>query len=311
VEPKTSIKPRLSVIVPAMLGYDTVSAALASWEAQSCRELLEILVLCPDAAEAGPLQSGQVVIVTGALQLNQARSVGVRRAAADYVMLAEDHCLPDRFWAQAVLDRLEEGWDAVGPALRSGNPATNLTQACFLLGYGQWMVPVAGPANVLPGHNAVLRKGPLVELGSALEQEMLVAAFLLRRLHGQGQRFYVEDQATMRHFDLGDWKKEMRIFLTVGLGFGAMRTSRWPWAARAFYWLAAPAIAARHWGRALSNYRRAGTQAGLSPRCLVAAALLAICWACGEAAGALMGVARVTPFLSFCEIKPVAPGDVV
>jgi hypothetical protein len=293
-----------------MLGYDTVSAALDAWEAQSCRELLEILVLCPEAVEAAPLQSRQIVIVTGALHLNQARCIGVRRASADYVMLAEDHCLPDRFWAQAVLDRLEEGWDAIGPALRSGNPRTNLSQACFLLGYGQWMVPRAGPARVLPGHNAVLRKGPLVELGPALEREMLVAAFLVRRLHGQGQRFYVEDQATMRHFDLADWKKEIRIFLAVGLGFGAIRTGRWPWAARALYWLAAPAIAARHWWRALLHYRRAGLRAGLNPSCLAAAAVLALCWACGEAAGALMGVARVAPFLSFCEIKPVAPGDV-
>ena len=311
MEPKTAIKPRLSVIVPALLGYDTVLAALDSWEAQSCRDQLEILVLCPASAQSGPLPSGQVVITTGTMQLHQARSVGVLQASADFVMLAEDHCLPDRFWAQAVLGRLAEGWDAVGPALRSGNPTTNWTQASFLLGYGQWMAPVAGgPAPILPGHNAALRKKPLLDLGPELEHELLVAAFLLRRLHGQGQRFYLEDQATMRHFDVPDWKKDMRIFYCVGLGFGALRTCRWPWVGRALYWLATPAIAARHWVRALTQYRRAGAQAGLSPLCLVVACLLALAWACGESAGALMGVAQVTPFLSFSEIKPVARSDI-
>ena len=305
------MKPKLSVIVPALRGYDTVLAALDSWEAQSCRDQLEIVVLCPSPAKAGSLPHGQIVIATGSLHLHQARSLGILQASGEYVMLAEDHCLPDRFWAQAVLGRVAEGWDAVGPALRSGNPTTNWTQASFLLGYGQWMIPVTGgPASILPGHNAVLRKTSLLELGVVLERELLVAAFLLRRLHGQGQRFYLEDQATMRHFDEPDWKKSIRIFCCVGLGFGAIRTSRWPRAGRVLYWIAIPAIAARHWARGLTHYRRAGAQAGLNPLCLVVAFLLALAWACGEAVGALMGIARVTPFLSFSEIKPVARSDV-
>jgi hypothetical protein len=311
VEPKTAIKPKLSVILPALRGYDTVLAALDSWEAQSCRDQLEILVLCPAPPEAALLRSGQVAIVTGSLPLHRARSAGILQASADYVVLAEDHCLPDRFCAQAVLDRLAEGWDAVGPALRSGNPTTKWAQASFLIGYGQWMTPVVGgPARILPGHNAVLRTKTLLDLGLALEEQLLVATFLLRRLHNQGQRFYLEDRATMRHFDPPGCKNEMLVSYGVGLRFGAVRTSRWPWAGRALYWLATPATAARHWGRSLIQYRRAGAQAGLSPLCLVAAALLAWAWACGESVGALMGVARVPRFLAVCEIKPVTRSDV-
>jgi len=294
-----------------MLGYDSVLAALDSWEAQSCRDQLEIVILCPTPVEVGLLPPGQVVIVTGSLLLHQARALGILQASADYVTLAEDHCLPDKCWAQAVLDRLAEGWDAVGPALRPGNLTTNWAQASFLLGYGQWMSPVVGgPASVMPGLTAGLRKKPLVELGPALERDLLVAAFLMRRLQGQGQRFYLEDRATMRHFDPPGWKKDIRIYYSAGMGFGALRTSGWPRAGRALYWLAMPAIAARHWGRALTHYRRAGAQAGLSPFCLLAAALLALAWACGESIGAPMGVARSAPFMAFAEIKPVARSEV-
>ena len=303
------MKPRLSVILPALLGYDTVLAALDAWEAQSCRDQLEILILCPSAG-VGTLPPGQVLIATGELHLHQARAKGILQASADYVMLAEDHCLPDKFWAQAVLDRLAEGWDAVGPSLRSGNPATNWAQAAFLLGYGQWMMPATGSVRVLPGHNVAVRKKPLLELGPALENELLVAAFLVRRLQRQGQRFFLDAQATMRHFDVPGGRKEMRIFYCVGLGFGAIRTLHWPRLGRAFYWLIIPAIAARHWGRALIQYRRAGGRARLNPWCLLAGAFLALGWACGESIGALIGVARATPFLSFSEIKPVARGDV-
>src|ERR1700720_1576461 len=115
MEPQTAIKPRLSVIVPAMLGYDTVLAALDAWEAQSCRDQLEILVLCPTPIDAGRLQSGQVVVVTGSLLLHQGRGAGIHQATGGHVVLGEGHCLPDRFWTQAILERLEEGWDAVGP----------------------------------------------------------------------------------------------------------------------------------------------------------------------------------------------------
>ena len=311
MEAETAIKPKLSVIVPAMQGYNTVLAALDSWEAQSCRYQLEILVLCPDAEAAIP-RAGQVLIETGSMRLHEARAAGILRASADYVMVAEDHCLPDIGWAQVVLERLAEGWDAVGPALRSGNPARKVSQASFLLGYGQWMNPESGgTVSVLPGHNAVLRKKVLLELGPALERELLVAAFLLKRLHVAGQRFYLDAQATMRHFDKPGWKKEIRTFYCVGLGFGSIRTSHWSWAGRALYCLAAPAIAARHWWRAFTQYRRAGARAGLSPWCLAAASVLASVWACGEAAGALAGVERVTLLVSSSEIKPVSRSEVL
>lgn len=303
------MKPRLSVIVPALLGYDTVLAALDSWEAQSCRDQLEILVLCPTPAKA--LSPGHIPIASNSLLLHQARKAGILQASADYVMLAEDHCLPDRFWAQRVLDRLAEGWDVVGPALRSGNPTANWTQGSFLLGYGEWMIPViGGPATVLPGHNAAMRKATLLELGPMLEHELLVTALLLRKLCEQGLRFYLEDKATMRHFDVPGWKKATRIFCYVGLGFGAVRSSLWPWPARILYCLAMPAIAGRHWWRALTQYRRAGAQAGLSPLCLAGAAVLAFAWGCGESAGALMGTSRVGSFVSFAETKPVARSEV-
>jgi hypothetical protein len=168
----------------------------------------------------------------GSLLFHQARALAIRRATADYVMLAEDHCPPDPSWAQAILKRIAEGWDAVGPALRSGNPATLWSQSTFLLGYGQWMRPVR-----------------------------------------------------------------------------AMRTRRWPWIARALYWLGTPLTAARHWARAVTHYIRAGRQAGLNPLCLAVAALSASVWASGEAIGALKGPARVAPSVWISEIRPLAPMD--
>jgi hypothetical protein len=94
------LKPALSVVLPAMMGYDAIEPALSTWVAQIHRSELEILVLCP--AGLGP--SGQqslalppevVPICVGTAGLHEARAIGIQKARGDYIMLAEDHCLPN------------------------------------------------------------------------------------------------------------------------------------------------------------------------------------------------------------------------
>ena len=47
MELSNDLKLKISIILPAMLGYDSVLAALDSWEAQHCRDQLEILACAP------------------------------------------------------------------------------------------------------------------------------------------------------------------------------------------------------------------------------------------------------------------------
>jgi hypothetical protein len=302
------VTPRLSIILPAILGFEPTLAAIDAWRAQTCASDLEILVLCPDADQVAPSAGrGCVLIRTGELRLHEARALAIRRATGEFIVLAEDHCLPEPDWCDAVRARLAEGWDVVGPVLRPGNRRTTSAQAAFLLGYGEWMMPVAsGPAAALPGHNVAVRRAPLVAMGEDLERRLLVAAFLLRRLREQGLRFYIEDRARMRHFDPSGWATTLRIFAWVGMGFGAVRTSGWAQPLRFIYLLAAPAVAARHWQRAFTHYRRVGADAGISSTTMIVAAAFALAWGAGEALGAVAGVEKVTPHLWQTEVKPVA-----
>lgn len=306
------MKPKLSILLPAMLGYESVRAALDSWEKQTRRDQLEILVLCPDGL--GPTAApppGQVIVPVGTADLHESRAIGIHHASCDYVMLAEDHCLPDPNWAEAILDRLEEGWDAVGCALRPGNRTTCWAEGSFLIGYGEWMMPVtSGPVEVICGWNVTIRTQLALQLGPELAGELLLGAFLVRRLHQQGHRFYLEARAQMRHFDPPGLTRELYLLAIVGAGFGALRTRRWPLLARVVYPLAAPAVAFLHWKRAFVQYRRAGAGAGLKPDSLAATLVLASAWGLGEAAGAWLGTRRVAPFLWRTEVKPVRREDV-
>jgi hypothetical protein len=221
------------------------------------------------------------------------------------VVLAEDHCVPDPDFAAAVLRSIDEGAEILGPALRPGNPGTAIGQAAFLLGYGEWLAPPPGPASSLPGHNVVVRRDLLMAVDDELESELMLSAFLLKRLRRAGARSRFVPDARMRHFDYPEPGAAIRIFATVGMGFGALRTRAWPAPARVLYPFAAPAIAAKHWLRGAGQFRRAGRRSGLGFSCLLASAPLAIAWACGESVGALLGTDRVAPWVWRSEVKPV------
>jgi len=287
------------------MGYDSVLAALDSWDAQTRDDALEIIVLCPNPPDTPP-RFNHIILDTGSMLLHEARAAGVRRAAADYVILAEDHCLPDPDCVEQMLQRLDEGWDGVGPALRAGHFKGAIAPASFLIGYGQWMLPPGGKVEHLPGHNPALRRQPLIDMGAELEEELFQSFFLMRRLRLAGLRFYVEPRARMRHFDSPSLRRSIEIFFTVGKGSGAVRLKNASVAGRLLYGIATPLTAARHFGRGFIHYARAGRRAKLGPQTLVATAFFGCVWAIGETAGAWSGIAGVSPSLWRSEIKPVS-----
>lgn len=299
----TDLKPRISVILPALLGYESVRVALESWEAQSKRREIEILVLCPDVPRA-PLPHGQRVIKSSHF-LHMARAAAVRSAQSDYVLFAEDHCLPDRDCIEVLLTRLDENWDAIGPALRPGTPGI-ISEGSFLISYGQWMSPKGGGVAYLPGHNVVLRKQVLMDLGDELERELVTAMFLMRRLRSEGCSFLLEERARMRHFDVPEWRKSLRIFYAVGQGCGAIRHVASSRPVRALHGLAIPFTAARHFGRGVVQYPRIRSAVSFPLSAIAVGAVFAAAWAIGESVGAFRGLERVMPDLWESEIKPVS-----
>lgn len=305
------MKPALSVIVVAVHGHRSVRAALDAWQSQTCRDRLEIVLLCPDAEDAAAVAPGCRAIGSGTLPLHQARAAGVRAALADTVFIAEDHCLPEPDCAERLLDRMEEGWDAVGPALAPGT-ATAAAEASFLLGYGEWMPPVtAGQVAHLPGHNAAVPRRHLLTRGELLGDDLLIGAFLMRRLGASGLRFFLEPAARMTHYDPPGYARALDIFTAGGIGFGAVRTERWSGLGRAAFALAFPAVAAAHWLRASRQQLGRGSPTRTTARRLLAAIPLALAWGIGEAVGGLIGRRRAERHAWRAEVKPVTPDMIV
>lgn len=304
--------PSLSILLPAMKGYASVAAALAAWDAQSLRSRLEIVVLCP--AGLGPAPGAQnpahVVVDTGAADLHEARALGISHATAPYIMLAEDHCLPDPNWAESILARIDEGWDGVVSTLRPGTRTGAFPEGSFLIGYGEWMEPISsGPTDIMCGWNGTLRRDLLLAIDPAeLRVLMRLGAFLVRLIRDNGARFFLESRARMRHFDPPGAFYECFLIFLVGLGFGAMRTRHWFPPLRLFYLFLFPAIAAAHFRRALRHFRRAPATVHFAA--LPAAGVLAVFWGIGESIGAVAGLRAVSPHLWRTEVKPVTHAQV-
>lgn len=308
----TSDTPALTVLLPAKIGYSSILPALAAWDAQRCVRDIEVIILCPDGLGPSPDELRHVrawhrVVMTGSRSLHQMRAMGLEHARGEYVVLAEDHCIPDPDFCDAVIARIREGWDAVGPALRPGVRQTAWAQASFLIGYGEWMHPAgSGPTDALCGWNGTVRTSLLRGLGPELSTLLIVGAFATRRLRERGARFFLDADARMRHFDPPALGMEIKLLYLVGTGFGAMRTRTWPRAGRLLYLLGWPVCAFMHWRRALVHYVRAGRGTGLSVASLGAAALFALTWGVGEAIGAVRGLERVSHTLWQTETKPVS-----
>jgi len=292
-------RPRISVIVPALAEFSSVAAALRAFQNQTARHELEIVVL---ARREMNLDEADLVLVVGDSAPHEARALGVVRASGDHVVLAEDHCLPDPDWAQALLERLEEGWDGVGPSMRSGNPSSLWAQAAFVLGYGEWIPPLKSPR--LPGHNAVVRRQLLLDRGDSLADELLIGSLLMRDLQRGGARFCMEPRAAMAHYDCTVVPWAVLSFLAIGSGFGAQRSNRWSLLMRLGFALAAPLVACLHWRRAFVHWRR--SQPLFSPWAMVPAAVLASAWALGESIGCCLGARRVGRWVELGEINRLA-----
>jgi hypothetical protein len=302
--------PRLSVILAAVSGESSVAPVVEAWERQTRRDAIEVLVTVPEGVSRD--EDWMRVIVTGEPGVHANRMRAYEESKGEYVMVGEDHCLPDPDYVKMVLPRLDEGWDAVAPALRCGNPRHSSCQAEFAVAYGEWMEPIAtGVIALPPGVNVAMRRAALEGMGERLHEKLMLATFAMLELRKKKARFYLESNARMRHFNLETWDRSVRCLWAVGQGFGYLRTRDWPGVMQLGFPLLAPLVALMHWRRGLRQYLRAGRQIGYSWRCVPGMALLSIVWAAGEAVGALRSDAAINEALTVGEVKPVSAGEVL
>jgi len=288
---RSVLRPGLTVVAAAVDDYATIAEALCAVEEQTARAEIELLVVLDTLhrfgapADFADRHPGARIIEAGRpLSLHEARAIGVANAAADFVFILEDHCLPDRDCLAAIIARVREGtWSVVGPAFASGNRVSIWGRAANLLTYGEWMgYDSASERAFVSGYSSAWRSSSLRRLAPHLEQELAIPSRLQQRLRLAGERLFFEPRALVFHWEGSSHRGVRRILFRQGLGMGFVRQGSARPARKLLASLRAPALAGY---RALRGARAWWRTRTGSPRVLLAVPWLSLIWCAGEVVG--------------------------
>jgi GT2 family glycosyltransferase len=242
--------PEMSVVLVTPDRYSTIRRTIAHLRMQTARRHLELVIVAPSAQELELDESELkeffrfVVVEVGEIKsIGAANAVGIHKATAPIVALAEDHVFPDPQWGEAFIRAHQEEWAAVGPEVANANPNSLISWADFVLGYGPWMKPAsAGVVRHLPGHNSSYKRSHLLEYGSRLENMMEAETVLHWDLQTKGYQLYLEPRAKIRHMNFGLLRSWIPAQFYSGRLFAAVRSQSWSGLRRLAYTCAAPLI---------------------------------------------------------------------
>ncbi len=296
----TQDPPALSAIIATRSTFESIRRTIRCLRAQTIRDQIELLIICPSAAElaldtsaVSGFHSHRVIEVGPIHSIARANAAGVRAATAPVIVLCEDHAFPEPDWAEALVIAHRGPYAAVGPVVHNANPATMVSWADCLIGYGPWLEPIrACEPHHLPGHNSSYKRDILLAYGQRLDEMMEAETVLQWDLRAHGHRLYLDPHARLAHTNfalLGIWT---RVQFHAGRMFGATRALGWPIWKRAFYAAASPLIPLVRFKRIWGQARRISAAHRLLPRVLPALAWGLLLDGLGQMAGYATGAGR-------------------
>jgi hypothetical protein len=305
--------PAMSVIIVTPDSYQVIRKTMLHLRAQTARERLEIVIVCPSRDQLGLLESDlegfqrwKVVEVGEIKVLSAAKAAALPETSAPIVAFAEDHCFPEPGWAEALIIAHGQGHAAVGPIMRNANPATSISWAGLFLHYGCCMRPLlSGGCVNLPWHNTSYKRQVLLDYGSDLHAMLLVEGLLFEDLRAKGHTLHLQASAHTHHVNISILSSWIAHAFLGGRVFGAQRalTNRWPRWKRWLYVAGSPLIPVIRLLRTVRAIRKAG-EGAMVIRVLPSMLAGLLPHALGEAAGYAMGLGDdTTARYSYYEMK--------
>jgi hypothetical protein len=262
------LSPAMSVVITTPDSYQTIRKTMSHLRRQTAREVLEVVIVAPSLAELQLDESemsdfgSYTVVEAGSIEsIGRSNALGIRRAAAPIVVLAEDHCFPEPDWAEALIAAHRGAWAAVGPAVRNANPRTIISWADLFIAYGPWLWPTpAREVDFLPGHNSSYKREILLGYGDQLESMMEAETVLHWDLRAKGHRLYLESAARVAHTNFSLWSSWIRIQFMNGHHFAGARVRQMSRMRRLAYVAGSPMIPFVRLIRIASAVRSRGLQ---------------------------------------------------
>jgi len=244
---ENTTKPKLSIVIASVNGYEYISQCLDSLEKQRAREIGEVIVLEAsedDAADriAREYTWAKVCPVSPPLPIPKLRSMGIRQAQADIVVTTEDHCIVDENWYERILEAHQTySHPAIGGAIENGSRDRIVDWAAYICEYGKFMLPFQpSPENDLPGPNVSYKKDVLEKECGDLLDEGVWENVLNGRMVSSGHELLLDPSIVVYHakkFGFWDFLTQRYYF---GRSYAATRVAKAPLATKAFFIIISP-----------------------------------------------------------------------
>jgi hypothetical protein len=296
--------PTVSLII-ATDELQTLSHVLPYFRAQTIIDEIELVLVAPagtstpDSALFDGFAEVRIVEVGSVTPLARARAAGVRAASAPLVLIGETHALPAPDLVETLVAAQAEGWAAVVPGFRNGNPDGAVSWSNLILTYGR-LVSAAKrrELDAVPAYNGCFRRELLVDYGPALDDMLDAGSGLSGDLRARGHRFASIGDAVLEHVNVSAPSAWLPERFVCGRAFAYVRMQRWPTWRRVAYVAAAPLLPVPFLRTAFGVWRRMRRET--PPLTLPALVVGAMAWCAGEACGYARGLGgaaeRVTEY---------------
>jgi glycosyltransferase involved in cell wall biosynthesis/GT2 family glycosyltransferase len=165
---------RISVVIPALDAWHTLPVVLDALRPQVVGEEYEVLLV----ESSGELSRTElerrwpwirVLALREPVLPGEARNVGARAAAGEWLAFLDADCVPEEDWLDELERSIGSGADAVAGAILNGTPRSPVGTAGYLLEFANWHPDARPELGHAASCNLLLRRSALEELGGFAE----------------------------------------------------------------------------------------------------------------------------------------------
>jgi GT2 family glycosyltransferase len=286
--------PKFSVIIASVNGLPFIAECLASLQKQRGDFEAEIVVV--DSTDektrehiASNFPAVRLIELEGRPGIPEMRSIGMKAATGDYLVITEDHCIAPENWLKEISRAHMAGYAVVGGGVENGSCSRLVDWAVFLCEYSSFMPPIeAGEVEFLAGNNVSYSRAAIARVDEHVRNDFW-EYFLQAELKQQGVKFLSVPAVEIIH------KKEFGFFYFLAQrfhysrSFAAMRRKR-STVSRQLIYLAYMPVSIFHltW-RIVTNVRRKRKYRKELFLSFPFLAMFMCSYACGELVGQLFG----------------------
>lgn len=196
---------KISVVIPSVNGLPIIKECLESIYRQKNSDISEVIVIdCSNEQTRKVIREifKEVTLICpqDKKTIPELRSIGIKAAKTDILVMIEDHCLVCENWFTEILKAHESEYIAIGGAVENICCDRILDWATFFCEYSSFIQPVpSGIVRDLPGNNVSYKRSEIIRLSGESIDEGFWEGFLHAKLMEQGYELFSNPSIIVYH----------------------------------------------------------------------------------------------------------------